>query len=54
MNMLVSVVKLEALKTGLLDNALLEFSLAQPSWVMSHYTMRAHEAESNGECFCTL
>ena len=27
------------LKTVSLDNAIREFSLAQPSWVMSHYTM---------------
>ena len=26
-------------KTGSLDNAIREFSSAQPSWVMSHYTM---------------
>ena len=26
------------LKTGSLDNAIREFSLAKPSWVMSHYT----------------
>ena len=27
------------LKTGLLSNAIREFSLAKPSWYMSHYTM---------------
>ena len=27
------------LKTGSLDNANREFSLAEPSWYMSHYTM---------------
>ena len=27
------------LKTGSLDNAIREFSLARPSWYMSHYTM---------------
>ena len=27
------------LKTGSLDNATREFSLAKPSWYMSHYTM---------------
>ena len=27
------------LKTGSLDNAIREFSLAKPSWCMSHYTM---------------
>ena len=27
------------LKTGSLDNAIEEFSLAWPSWYMSHYTM---------------
>ena len=27
------------LKTGSLDNAIREFSLAKPSWYMSHYTM---------------
>ena len=27
------------LKTGSLDNAIREFWLAKPSWVMSHYTM---------------
>ena len=27
------------LKTGSLDNAILAFLLAQPSWYMSHYTM---------------
>ena len=27
------------LKTGSLDNKIREFSLAWPSWVMSHYTM---------------
>ena len=27
------------LKTGPLDNAIREFSLAKPSWYMSHYTM---------------
>ena len=27
------------LKTGSLDNAIREFSLASPSWYMSHYTM---------------
>ena len=26
-------------KTGSLDNAIREFSLAKPSWYMSHYTM---------------
>ena len=26
-------------RTGSLDNAIREFSLAQSSWVMSHYTM---------------
>ena len=29
----------ELLKTGSLDNAIREFSLAKPSWYMSHYTM---------------
>ena len=28
-----------ALKTGSLDNAIREFSLAKPSWYMSHYTV---------------
>ena len=27
------------LKTGSLDNEIREFSLAKPSWYMSHYTM---------------
>ena len=27
------------LKTGSLDNAIREFSFAEPSWVRSHYTM---------------
>ena len=27
------------LKAGSLDNAIREFSLAKPSWYMSHYTM---------------
>ena len=27
------------LKTGSLDNAIGEFSLAKPSWYMGHYTM---------------
>ena len=27
------------LETGSLDNAIREFSLAKPSWYMSHYTM---------------
>ena len=27
------------LKTGSLDNAIREFSVAKPSWYMSHYTM---------------
>ena len=30
---------LDLLKTGSLDNAIREFSLAKPSWYMSHYTM---------------
>ena len=30
---------LHLLKTGSLDNAIREFSLAEPSWVMSHYAM---------------
>ena len=34
---LVAIVYL--LKTGSLDNAIREFSLAKPSWYMSHYTM---------------
>ena len=29
----------DLLKTGSLDNAIREFSLAKPSWYMSHYTM---------------
>ena len=29
----------QLLKTGSLDNAIREFSLAKPSWYMSHYTM---------------
>ena len=33
------VIYLILLKTGSLDNAIREFSLAQPSWYMSHYTM---------------
>ena len=28
----------ELLKTGSLDNGIREFSLAKPSWYMSHYT----------------
>ena len=43
-----------SLKTGSLDNAIQEFSLAQPSWIMSHYTMRVHEDEVNRKCFCKL
>ena len=31
--------KILLLKTGSLDNAVREFSLAKPSWYMSHYTM---------------
>ena len=27
------------IQTGSLDNAIREFSLAKPSWYMSHYTM---------------
>lgn len=30
-----------------LDNAVQDFSPAQPSWVMSNYIMRAHENELN-------
>ena len=30
---------LSLLKTGSLDNAIREFSLAKPSWYVSHYTM---------------
>ena len=30
-----------------LDNAIQDFSPAQPSWVMSNYIMRAHENELN-------
>ena len=30
---------LGSLKTGLLDDAIQDFSLAYPSWAMSHYTM---------------
>ena len=33
------VVSHRLLKTGSLDNAIREFSLAKPSWYMSHYTM---------------
>ena len=33
------------LKTGSLDNAIRAFSLAKPSWYMSHYTM----IHKNGE-----
>ena len=32
-------------KTGSLDNAIREFSLAKPSWYMSHYTMLYKNAE---------
>ena len=30
---------MKIIKTGSLDNAIGEFSLAKPSWYMSHYTM---------------
>ena len=33
------VVYHELLKAGSLDDAIREFSLAYPSWAMSHYTM---------------
>ena len=33
------------LKTGSLDNAIREFSLAKPSWYMSHYTMISKNGE---------
>ena len=33
------------LKTGSLDNAIREFSLAKPSWYMSHYTMTYKNGE---------
>ena len=33
------------LKTGSLDNAIREFSLVQPSWYMSHYTMIYRDGE---------
>ena len=36
------------LKTGSLDNEIREFSLAKPSWYMSHYTM----IHKNGERMC--
>ena len=36
---IVNVVYQVSLKTGSLDNAIQEFSLAWPSWYMSHYTM---------------
>ena len=35
----------EVLETGSLDNAIQEFSLATPSWYMSHHTM----INKNGE-----
>ena len=34
-----SIFHSELLKTGSLDNAIREFSLAKPSWYMSYYTM---------------
>ena len=44
------------LKTGSLDNAIREFSLAQPSWVMNHYTMLykygKHTRDSFGRFYC--
>ena len=35
----------QLLKTGSLDNAIREFSLAKPSWYMSHYTMTYKNGE---------
>ena len=35
----ISSIYSQLLKTGSLDNAIREFSLAKPSWYMSHYTM---------------
>ena len=34
-----SGIEIMLLKTGSLDNTIREFSLAEPSWYMSHYTM---------------
>ena len=43
------------LKTGSLDNAIREFSLAKPSWYMSHYnehsTDEGHSPETSGHMF---
>ena len=39
------------LKTGSLDNAIREFSLAKPSWCMSHYTMIHKNGERNALFF---
>ena len=44
------------LKTGSSDNAIGEFSLAQPSWVTSHYTMLykygKHTRDFFGRFYC--
>ena len=37
------------LKTGSLDNAIEEFSLALPSWYMSHYTMLYKYGKQTGD-----
>ena len=39
------------LKTGSLENAIREFSLAKPSWYMSHYTMMYKNGEYMGDFF---
>ena len=39
------------LKTGSLDNANREFSLAEPSWYMSHYTMIYKNGERMRDLF---
>ena len=35
----ICAIQMLLLKTGSLDNVIREFSLAKPSWYMSHYTM---------------
>ena len=39
------------LKTGSLNNAIREFSLAKPSWVMSDYMMLYKYAKRTGDIF---
>ena len=42
------------LKTGSLGNAIRESSLAQPLWVMSHYTMLCKYGKQTRDCWGVL